>query len=150
MHNGAIRDFPEIKRELVLAVDPSEDDPPAAVAAAVGLIEEIREHHGIADPIQMTVATTDGSRVWSFRYSSEGRSRSLFYSNRRQHPARAIPGPPAAARSLGRDETSRVGTARRPRRRLERGPESSYCVIDSGRDELHPFTPRSPSGGSAA
>ena len=31
-------------------------------------------------PIQMTVATTDGETSWAFRYSSEGRSRSLFHS----------------------------------------------------------------------
>ena len=64
MHNGVIREFAEVKRDLVLAVDPSlyphiegstdsevffflaltlglEDDPPGAVARAVGLIEEI-------------------------------------------------------------------------------------------------------------
>ena len=28
----------------------------------------------------MTVATTDGNSVWAFRYSSEGNSRSLFFS----------------------------------------------------------------------
>ena len=28
----------------------------------------------------MTVATTDGASIWAFRYSSEGKSRSLFYS----------------------------------------------------------------------
>ena len=28
----------------------------------------------------MTVATTDGDTTWAFRYSSEGRSRSLFHS----------------------------------------------------------------------
>ena len=43
----------------------------------------------------MTVATTDGNRVWSFRYSSEGSSRSLFYSTsvhtlREQYPDNPI------------------------------------------------------------
>jgi glutamine amidotransferase len=33
-------------------------------------------------PIQMTVATTDGSSVWAFRYSSEGKSRTLFRPDR--------------------------------------------------------------------
>ena len=28
----------------------------------------------------MTVATTDGTTVWAFRYSSEGTSRTLFFS----------------------------------------------------------------------
>ena len=29
----------------------------------------------------MTVGTTDGKSVWAFRYSSEGKSRSLYYSS---------------------------------------------------------------------
>lgn len=30
----------------------------------------------------MTIATTDGRGVWAFRYSSEGGSRSLYFSTR--------------------------------------------------------------------
>ena len=37
--------------------------------------------HGVEHPIQMTIATTDGETVWAFRYSSEGKSRSLFYQH---------------------------------------------------------------------
>ena len=102
MHNGVIADFPKLKRDLTLAVDPAvpgdrgidrlralllprpdlraRQDPPAAVARAVGLIEETGRRHGVEHPIQMTVATTDGETTWAFRYSSEGRSRSLFHS----------------------------------------------------------------------
>ena len=103
MHNGAIRDFPRVKRDLALAVDPSlypliegstdselffflaltlglEDDPPLAVERAVGLIEETGRRHDVEHPIQMTVATTDGDSIWAFRYSSEHDSRSLFFS----------------------------------------------------------------------
>ena len=39
-------------------------DPRAAVAAAVGLIEDVGRRHGIEFPIQMTVATTDGDTTW--------------------------------------------------------------------------------------
>ena len=104
MHNGAIREFDAVKRDLVFAVDPSlyqriegstdsevffylaldarprRTTRPAAVAAAVGLIEDVGRRHGVEHPIQMTVATSDGERTWAFRYSSEGQSRSLFYS----------------------------------------------------------------------
>src|SRR5215207_5995573 len=103
VHNGLVRDFARVKRELALAVDGSlyasiegstdsemlfylaltfglEDDPPDAVARTVGLVEETGRKHGIGDPIQMTIATSDGESVWAFRYSSEGRSRSLYYS----------------------------------------------------------------------
>ena len=113
-HNGGIREFQTVKRDLVLAVDPSlfssmegstdtevffyvaltfglKDDPPKAVAEAVGFIEEVGKRHGVEHPMQMTVATTDGDRIWAFRYSSERDSRSLFYSTdvptlRKLHP----------------------------------------------------------------
>ena len=97
MHNGLLRDFAAVKRDLALAVDPElyphiegstdsellfflaltfglEDDPPRAVERAVGLVEATGRRHGVEHPIQMTVATTDGERLWAFRYSSEGRS----------------------------------------------------------------------------
>ena len=47
---------------------------------AVGFIEETGRRHGVEHPIQMTVATTDGESIWAFRYSSEGDSRSLYFS----------------------------------------------------------------------
>ncbi|GAA4283310.1 class II glutamine amidotransferase [Brevibacterium daeguense] len=103
MHNGLIRDFPTVKRDLACSVAPDlfsliegstdselffhlaltfgmKDDPPAGVAAAVRFIEDTGRQHGIEYPVQMTVATTDGETTWAFRYSSEGASRSLFRS----------------------------------------------------------------------
>jgi predicted glutamine amidotransferase len=167
MHNGDIRDFRRVKRELVLAVDPSlypeiegstdsetffflaltlglEDEPPAAVERAVGLIEDVGRRYGIEHPIQMTVATTDGNRVWAFRYSSEGRSSSLFYSTdvdtlRHQYPDNPV------LHELS-DETRMVVSE--PLFELAGAwndvPESSYGVIEEGQDELRRFTPRPP------
>src|SRR5262249_39193606 len=103
MHNGAIHGFEQIKRELVLAVDPElypfiegstdsetffylaltfglEHDPPEAVARAVGLVEATGRENGVEQPMQMTVATSDGEKLWAFRYSTEHESRSLFFS----------------------------------------------------------------------
>ncbi|CAL9395355.1 Gamma-glutamyl-hercynylcysteine sulfoxide hydrolase [Streptomyces sp. enrichment culture] len=105
MHNGAVADFQRVRRDLVLAVAPDlflnvegstdsevmfylaltyglEDDPPGAVARMAGLVERVGHEHGVEYPLQMTVAVTDGLRLWSFRYSSQGASRSLFYSTR--------------------------------------------------------------------
>ncbi|HXZ56393.1 MAG TPA: class II glutamine amidotransferase [Gaiellaceae bacterium] len=167
MHNGFIGDFHKVKRDLVLAVDPSlypsiegsadtevffylaltfglEDDPPAAVAAAVGVIEDVGRKHGVEHPIQMTVATTDGTRLWAFRYSSQRDSRSLFYSTdvptvRALHPEVEI---------LAKvSEESRLVVSE-PLRDLPGAwnevPESSWGVIQEGQDELHPFKPKAP------
>ena len=59
-----------------------EEDPIAAVERTVGFIEETGRSHGIEQPIQMTVATTNGETIWAFRYSSEHDSRSLYFSTR--------------------------------------------------------------------
>ena len=103
MHNGFVDGFAAIKRDLVLAVDESlypeikgqadtevlfylaltfglEDDPPDAVARAIGLVEAGGRRRGVKYPFQGTIATTDGERLWAFRYSSEGNSRSLFFT----------------------------------------------------------------------
>jgi predicted glutamine amidotransferase len=103
MHNGYINELATIKRDLVLAVDPSlfpeikgqsdaeilfflaltlglEDDPPAAVAQAIGLVEAVADRHAVPHSFQGTVATTDGQSIWAFRYSSERNSRSLYYT----------------------------------------------------------------------
>jgi predicted glutamine amidotransferase len=167
MHNGSITRFHDVKRELLLAVDPSlyldiegstdseaffylaltfglEDDPPAAVAQAVGFIEDVGRRNGIEYPIQMTVATSDGSTIWGFRYSTEEKSRSLFYSTlveqlREQHPEIPI------LQEVS-DETRLVVSE--PLGDLEGAwnpvPESTYGVVQEGQDELHPFTPRAP------
>jgi len=167
MHNGSIAHFHDVKRELMLAVDPSlysevrgstdseaffflaltfglENDPPAAVERAVGMIEHVGHRRGIELPIQMTVATSDGDRVWGFRYSSEHRSRSLFYSTsidtlREQYPENPL--------FDGLSDETRVVVSE-PLGDLvgawNQVPESSYGIIQHGQDELRPFTPRPP------
>jgi glutamine amidotransferase len=172
MHNGGIREFAAVKRDLTLAVDPSlypqiegstdselffflaltlglEDDPPGAVARGVGLIEEVGTQHGVEHPIQMTVATTDGKSIWGFRYSSEHDSRSLFYSTdvptlRLLHPELEV---------LAKvDDASRLIVSE-PLRDLPGAwnevPESSYGIVQTGQDELHPFTPQAPTRSTA-
>jgi predicted glutamine amidotransferase len=167
MHNGFLGDFAKVKRDLVLAVDPSlypsiegssdtevffhlaltlglEDDPPPAVAAAVGLIEEVGKKHGVEQPIQMTVATTDGTRLWAFRYSSIRDSRSLFYST--NVPTLRELHPEVEVLSQVSDESRLVVSE--PLRDLPGAwnevPESSYGVVQEGQDELHAFTPKAP------
>jgi predicted glutamine amidotransferase len=103
MHNGSLAMFSEVKRDLTMAVDPSlypeiegstdtetlfflaltfglEEDPPTAVARAVGFVEDVGRRHGVEYPVHMTVATSDGESIWVFRYSSEGSTSSLYYS----------------------------------------------------------------------
>jgi glutamine amidotransferase len=167
MHNGAIRDFHTIKRELVFAIDPElypqmsgstdtevmfflalslglEHGPVGAVERMVGLVESIGRANGIEFPMQMTVGTTDGDRLWCFRYSTEGNSRSLFFSNditavQATHPDVEV------LRGLS-DETRLVVSE--PLGDLEGAwipvPESSWGVVQKGQDELGAFRPVAP------
>ena len=164
MHNGAIHGFPDLKRDLALAVDPSlyssikgstdselmfylaltlglEDDTPRAVARMIGLIGAVARRHGVPDPLQMTVATSDGERLWAFRYSTAHTSRSLFYSTD-VGALRAVHPESETLRHLS-DETRLVVSE--PLGDLSGAwnevPESCYGVIQEGQDEMHALEP---------
>ncbi|MFF4172479.1 class II glutamine amidotransferase [Streptomyces sp. NPDC001744] len=164
MHNGAISEFHRLRRDLALAVDPSlyadiegstdselmfflaltfglTEDPPAAVARMAGLIETTADARGVPLPLQMTVAVTDGERVWAFRYSSEGRSRSLYVSAE-VDALRALHPDVSFLRELS-DETRLVVSE--PLGDLPGAwnevPENSYGVVQPGESALHDFRP---------
>ena len=103
MHNGVIRDFDSMRRDLIMAVDPelfnsiqgstdSEvmfylaltlgliEDPIAAVERMAGLVEQTAERHNVENPLRMSLAVSDGERLWAFRYASGGEAPSLFHT----------------------------------------------------------------------
>jgi predicted glutamine amidotransferase len=165
MHNGLVREFPRLKRDLLLEIDPSlipgiegssdsellfnlaltyglEEDAVTALERMAGFVEELGERHGVEHPLQMSVAVTDGTDIVAARYSSEGKSRSLFFSTavdtlRELHPenprfdllsdeARVIVSEPLGELSGAWNEV----------------PESHVGIVQPGADELRPFTPR--------
>jgi predicted glutamine amidotransferase len=170
MHNGLLGDFAAVKRDLTLAVDPDlypeiqgstdsellfflaltlglKDDPPRAVERAVGLVEATGRRHAVEHPVQMTVATTDGERLWAFRYSSEGRSRSLFHSTdvstlRHQYPDNPVLHHLSDQTRLVVSEP--LGDLKGAWREV---PEATCLVISEGREERRQFTPSQPGPG---
>ena len=114
VHNGYIADFPLLRRDLMLAIDPElfvdihgstdtevvfnlalthglEDDPIGALERTVGLIEETGRRHGKSGLVQGTFGVSDGESLWAVRYATDGPARSLFASTdvetlRRLHP----------------------------------------------------------------
>jgi len=103
MHNGAIAGWRELRRDLTMAIDPSlypnvlgttdsevlfhlaltyglQDDPIDAIGRAIRTVESVGHDHDVRLPWQGTVAVSDGATLWAFRYSSQGRTRSLFHS----------------------------------------------------------------------
>ena len=96
--------------------------------------------------MQGTLATTDGATTWAFRYSSEGRSRSLFHSAdvsvlRSQYPANP------ALHELSDDArivvSEPLGELRGAWREV---PEASCVVIRGGEERVSPFRPLLPAG----
>jgi predicted glutamine amidotransferase len=164
VHNGVIAGFHEMRRELMLAIDPSlfpsiegstdsevlfnlaltlglEDDPVVALERAIGLIELTAEAHGIENPVQASLGLTDGERLWAFRYSTERHSRTLYASC-----------DAAAVREL-HPENERLQRLRDEDRVVvseplsdlpglwDEIPESTVLVVQPGADEQRPFQP---------
>lgn len=167
MHNGFIAEFPSVKRDLVLAVDESlypqiagsadtevlfylaltfglQEDPAQALAHAVGFVEETGARKGIKYPFQGTIATTDGERTWIVRYSSEGKSRSLFFTKdvsalRRLYPDRELVREASVdARLIVSEPIGDLPGA------WNEVPEATCAVTTRGEEVLSPFVPKAP------
>lgn len=167
MHNGSLAEFPRVRHDLQMAVDPSlypllegntdtetlfflaltfglTDDPPAAVARAVGFVEQVGSRHEIEHPVHMTAAATDGESIWVFRYSSEKATSSLYFSNDVVQVRRLYPD----LQSLERLGTDTRFIVSEPLRDLPGAwtdvPEASWALIRRGQQEVHPFEPTVP------
>lgn len=164
VHNGSISNFAQIKRDLVLAVSPElypgirgttdseimfflaltfgmADDVAAGVARMVGFVEQTGRRHGIDNPVQMSLGISDGRSLYGFRYSSEGKSRTLYHS---ESVAAARDIAPNAerfsddARAIVSEPLSDLAEAWVP---VE---ESSYITVFEGDVQRHSFVPEPP------
>jgi predicted glutamine amidotransferase len=165
VHNGLIQNFQTVRRDLLLAVDPSlflgiagstdsellfhlaltfglEQDPLGAMERAVAYVESKAREHGVESPVQMTVGISDGEHLWAIRYSSQHDSRTLFVSEdldavRRLHPDNE--------RLQQLSEGDRVVVSE-PLADLSGAwlevPESTALVVANGSVEQGPFKPR--------
>jgi glutamine amidotransferase len=103
VHNGEIFEIEKIRRDLLLAVAPElfphilgttdsevmfflavtlglEADPLGALTRMAKLVEEIGRSHGVEETLWMTVAVSDGKRLYAVRYASDGAAPSLYHS----------------------------------------------------------------------
>jgi glutamine amidotransferase len=172
VHNGFIDGFRDMRRELMLRLDPAvfeaiegstdsevlfglawtfglEDDPLGALERAVGFVETTGWARGVEHPMQGTLGLTDGERLWAVRYSTEHRSRSLFVSQdvetlRQLHPESE------RLRELSDDARVVVSepVSDLPGAWLE-VPESSAVLVQPGPDQQVPFTPQHPSAAAS-
>jgi predicted glutamine amidotransferase len=161
VHNGAIREFKKMKRDLVWEVSSEfypfiegttdsevmfylaltfglEDDPIGAVARMAGLVERVGKAHGVENPLGMTLGISDGEKIFAIRYITEGRPRTLFHSR----DMRAIKELNPRVQGLSDDARAVVsepfGTLSESW--VEIRPSSSV-VIDGGGLEIRDFQP---------
>jgi predicted glutamine amidotransferase len=164
MHNGSLAGFEKVRRDLLLAVDPSlypliqgstdtetlfflaltfglTEDPPTAVARAVGFVEQVGRQHQIDHPVHMTVATTNGASIWVFRYSSERATSTLYCSTDIAQVRSLYPDLDVLDR-LGPDTRFIVSE---PLRELPGAwsevPESTWARIQGPHYDIQPFEP---------
>jgi predicted glutamine amidotransferase len=164
VHNGVLSGFHEMRRELMLAVDPDlfadiqgstdsevlfhlaltfglETDPVAALERTIGLVERTADKHGIEHAVQASIGVSDGEHLWAVRYSTDGRSRTLFASADAASLRKLHPENPRLQRV--RDEDRLVVSE--PFSELpgvwEAIPESTVLVVGPGPDEQRPFVP---------
>ena len=125
MHNGFIDGFAAIKRDLVLAVDESlypeikgqadtevlfylalsfglEDDPPGAVARAIGFVEAAGRKRGVTYPFQGTIATSDGEGLWVVPLLNRGHLAVAVLQPRRPRGPAAVSRPGGPVRAVRR------------------------------------------------
>ena len=103
VHNGLVNEFGTIRRELMMAIDPSlfddiqgstdsevlfnlaltfglEEDPVAALERTLGLVEVLADRNGIPQALQASIGVSDGERLWAVRYATDATPRTLFHS----------------------------------------------------------------------
>jgi len=164
VHNGLIGGFEKLHRDLAFSVSPElfplisgstdselmfmlalsfgmEGDVKSGVARTAGLVEHLAKKHGIEDALQMTLGISDGKSLYAVRYSTEGESRSLFYSATRDVTATIAPDTcnfSRGARAIVSEPLSNLEEDWVP------VPEASFVRITSGDITCEPFAPIPP------
>src|SRR3954462_5759636 len=165
VHNGSIARYPDVRHDLVGAIAPEffntlegstgaetmfclaltfglREEPLPALERMAGFVEATCRAHGIEHPLQMTLGLSDGVRLYAVRYSSIGRSRTLF-SSAEADSLRLLHPENERLQELGHDDRA-VGS--RPLTDLPgmwiEVPEATALIVQDGPDEQRPFTPR--------
>jgi glutamine amidotransferase len=168
VHNGFIADWPHLRRELTMAVDPDlypciegstdsevmfylaltyglEDDPLGALERMAGCIEAAGYRHGTEYPLQMTLGLSDGEQVIAVRYASGPEVNTLFVSTS-VHDIRLLL--PAEERFRHFSDEARVVVSEPlidlPGLWHEVPPSTALIVRDGPDSEDLPFVPRMP------
>ncbi len=167
VHNGQIRDFSRVRRDLLLGIAPEifdgiegttdsevlfhlaldqglEDDPQGALERMAGLVEEVCVARDVHDALEMTLGLSDGQRVYAVRYSSNGSSNTLYFSKRVAALREIVP--PEHAEQLSVFSPGARAIVSEPLTDLseiwDEVEESSFVVLEDGEVTCRPFEPQ--------
>jgi glutamine amidotransferase len=171
MHNGAIGGFDRVARDLDFMLSPElyrarggttdsetfffllltlglERDPEGAFAAAVALVSAAMAANGVAEPLRLTCAATDGERIWALRYASDGGAPSLYWGS-----GEGVRGAAGEARLDAGDARSLLILSEPldgDFAHWHAVPDSHFLVARDGEVAMRPFVPAAPAGTAAA
>jgi predicted glutamine amidotransferase len=168
VHNGFIDGYHELRRDLMLAVDAElfpeiqgttdsellfflaltfglEDDPLAALERMAGFVEAIGHDHGVENPLQMTIGTSDGERLFAVRYASGEQAVNSLYVSNDAHDVRMLYPDDERIQHLSDEARAIVSEPLGELPGLWREvPPASALIVQPGADEEVGFTPRAP------
>ncbi|MEJ2258759.1 MAG: class II glutamine amidotransferase [Woeseiaceae bacterium] len=164
VHNGLVNDYDKLRRDLSFAISPDlfplirgttdsevmfllalsfgmDSDVKAGVARMAGLVEHVAESQGVGNALQMTLGISDGESLYAVRYSTEGKSRSLFHSASRDATMDIAP-------DAGRFSRDARAIVSEPLNNLKDEwvavPEASFVTITKGEIDCESFAPTAP------
>jgi predicted glutamine amidotransferase len=165
VHNGFIADYPRLRRELVLAVDPDlfvniegttdsellfhlaltfglDAEPLPALERMAGFVEETGRRHGVERPLQMTIGVTDGERLYAVRYASDQEANSLYVTNDVEDVKQLYPDD-MRLQHLSDEARAVVSEPLGDLPGVWREvPAATALIVQPGADDQVPFTPR--------
>lgn len=172
MHNGMIGEFERVCRDLTLMVAPRlfpriegttdsevlfyllitnglEDDPGEALRRTVGQVNGVMTAAGIAAPLRITLAISDGQSIHALRYASDQQAPSLYYG--------CGPSPRSSAGEVAAETANSVLILSEPLDHAEEQwvavPQNHLLIAGEGGIAVLPFEPEGwtgTAGGSAA
>lgn len=164
VHNGAVNNFAKLRRELAFAIAPElfplihgstdselmfllaltfgmKRDVCTGISRMAGFIEHTAASYGVDDALQMTLGISNGESLFAVRYSTAGKSRSLFHSANREATMDIAP----EAGRFSRDARAIVSE---PWSNFDSEwipvPESTFVTINKGQVRCQPFAPVAP------
>jgi predicted glutamine amidotransferase len=165
VHNGFVRDYARLRRDLLLAVDARffeaiegttdsellfylaltfglDDEALPALERMAGFVEATAQRFGIEDAVQMTLGVSDGERLYAVRYASASKPNSLYVSNDARDVQQLHPDN-ERIQSFSEEDRAVVSEPLEELPGLWREvPEATAIVVQPGADEEVAFSPR--------